>query len=38
VYVLVDRAAYLEEHGYAVEVGVVFPPTVTARNLALVAR
>jgi SAM-dependent methyltransferase len=38
VYVLLDRASYLEEHGFAVEVGALFPMTVSARNLALVAR
>lgn len=37
VYVLLDRAAYLEEHGFAVEIGVLFPMTVSARNLALIA-
>ena len=37
VYVLLDRAAYLEGHGFAVEVGVLFPAIVSARNLALVA-
>ena len=37
VYVLLDRAAYLEEHGFTVEVGVLFPASVSARNLALVA-
>ncbi len=38
VYVLLDRAAHLEEHGFEVEVGALFPPTVSPRNLALVAR
>jgi SAM-dependent methyltransferase len=38
VYVLLDRAAYLEQHGFLVEVGELFPMAVSARNLALVAR
>ena len=38
VYVLLDRAAYLEGQGFDVEVGVLFPISVSARNLALVAR
>lgn len=38
VYVLLDRARYLEEHGFVVEVGVLFPPEISARNLALLAR
>ncbi|HEY5241490.1 MAG TPA: methyltransferase, partial [Polyangiaceae bacterium] len=38
VYVLLDRAVFLEKHGFAVEVGELFPVTVSARNLALVAR
>jgi len=38
VYVLLDRAAYLEGRGFAVEVGALFPMSVSARNLALVAR
>ncbi len=38
VYVLLDRARYLEEHGFTVEVGVLFPPEFSARNLALLAR
>jgi hypothetical protein len=38
VYVLLDRAAHLEEHGFEVEVGALFPATVSPRNLALVAR
>jgi hypothetical protein len=37
VYVLLDRAAYLEGHGYAVTVGALFSPAVSPRNLALVA-
>jgi hypothetical protein len=36
--VLLDRAGHLEEHGFEVEVGTLFPATVSARNLALVAR
>lgn len=38
VYVLLDRAVFLEKHGFVVEVGELFPVTVSARNLALVAR
>jgi SAM-dependent methyltransferase len=38
VYVLLDRAAYLESSGFAVELGVLFPVSVSPRNLALVAR
>jgi len=38
VYVLLDRAAHLEEHGFEVEVGTLFPASVSARNLALFAR
>jgi SAM-dependent methyltransferase len=38
VYVLLDRAAYLEAHGLRVEVGELFPAAVSPRNLALVAR
>jgi Methyltransferase domain len=38
VYVLLDRAAYLERHGFAVELGTLFPVSVSPRNLALVAR
>lgn len=37
VYVLLDRAAYLEEKGFEVAVGALFPATVSPRNLALVA-
>ena len=37
VFVLVDRARYLEERGYSVEIGALFPASVSARNLALVA-
>ena len=37
VYVLLDRAAYLVDHGFAVEIGALFPVPVSPRNLALVA-
>ncbi|HEX4448776.1 MAG TPA: methyltransferase [Polyangiaceae bacterium] len=37
VYVLHDRAAFLEAQGFAVEAGILFPPTVSPRNLALLA-
>ena len=37
VFVLLDRALYLEEHGFFVTVGALFPNAVSARNLALVA-
>lgn len=37
VYVLYDRAAYLEERGFEVAVGPLFPASVSPRNLALVA-
>ena len=37
VYVLLDRAHYLEARGFAVDVSVVFPAAVSARNLALIA-
>jgi hypothetical protein len=37
VYVLLDRATYLEAHGFAVQVGTLFPASVSPRNLALVA-
>jgi len=37
VYVLLDRAAYLEAHGLVVELGTLFPMSVSARNLALIA-
>ena len=37
VFVLLDRALYLEERGFIVRVGALFPKTVSARNLALVA-
>lgn len=38
VFVLLDRALYLEEHGMAVEIGVAFPEEVSARNLVVVGR
>lgn len=38
VYVLLDRALHLEEHGLSVRVGTLFPASVSARNLALVAQ
>jgi hypothetical protein len=38
VYVLLDRAAYLEQRGLSVEIGALFPAAVSPRNLALVAR
>jgi hypothetical protein len=38
VYVLLDRAAYLEVRGLAVDVGVLFPAEVSPRNLALLAQ
>jgi SAM-dependent methyltransferase len=37
VYVLLDRAAYLEENGFEVMVGALFATSVSPRNLALVA-
>ncbi len=37
VYVLLDRAAHLEEQGFVVEIGALFPTSVSPRNLALVA-
>lgn len=37
VYVVLDRAVYLEQHGFSVTLGALFPPTVSARNLALLA-
>jgi SAM-dependent methyltransferase len=37
VMVLLDRARYLEEHGYEVATGTLFSAEVSARNLALVA-
>ncbi|HMR76095.1 MAG TPA: methyltransferase, partial [Polyangiaceae bacterium] len=36
--VVLDRAAYLEEADYAVEVGVLVPRGITPRNLAIIAR
>jgi len=36
VFVLLDRALYLEERGFAVTIGTLFPASVSARNLALV--
>lgn len=38
VFVLLDRALYLEEHGMAVEIGVAFPEEVSARNLVVLGR
>jgi len=38
VFVLLDRASFLERHGLTVEIGVLFPNEVSARNLALLAR
>jgi SAM-dependent methyltransferase len=37
VFVLLDRAAHLERHGFVVELGTLFPVSVSPRNLALVA-
>jgi hypothetical protein len=37
-FVLLDRARYLEERGFAVALGTLFSPDVSARNLALVAK
>jgi SAM-dependent methyltransferase len=37
VFVLLDRALYLRERSYAVELGELFPAEVSARNLALFA-
>jgi SAM-dependent methyltransferase len=37
VFVLLDRARYLEEHGFVVTVAELFPMAVSARNLSLVA-
>ena len=37
VFVLLDRALYLEERGFVVSIGTVFAERVSARNLALVA-
>jgi hypothetical protein len=38
VYVLLDRAVYLAEHGLSVEIGTLFPARISPRNLALVAQ
>ena len=38
VFVLLDRARHLETRGYQVTVGVLFPASVSARNLVLGAR
>jgi SAM-dependent methyltransferase len=38
VFVLLDRARYLEERGLEVAVGPIFPASVSARNLAVIAR
>lgn len=38
VFVLLDRARYLEERGFVVAVGTVFPLSASARNLVLVAK
>jgi len=37
IHVLLDRALYLEECGFSVTIGALFPAAVSARNLALVA-
>ena len=37
VLILLDRARYLEERGFDVALGTLFPAAVSARNLALVA-
>lgn len=37
VFVLVDRARHLEQRGYVVNMGALFPADVSARNLVLVA-
>jgi SAM-dependent methyltransferase len=37
VYVLLDRAFHLEQNGLRVELGVLFPASVSPRNLALLA-
>jgi hypothetical protein len=37
VYVLLDRAAYLEANGFEVMIGALFATSVSPRNLALVA-
>jgi SAM-dependent methyltransferase len=38
VLVLLDRAVYLEDRGFEVAVGPLFPTAVSARNLALIAK
>jgi len=38
MFVLVDRALYLEEAGFEVEVGTAFPKEISARNLTIKAR
>ncbi|HEY1100654.1 MAG TPA: methyltransferase [Myxococcota bacterium] len=38
VFVALDRATFLHQHGCDVDVGVVFPADVSPRNIALVAR
>jgi hypothetical protein len=38
VLVLVDRAGHLEEHGRDVTIGLLFPASVSARNLVLAAQ
>lgn len=38
VYVLLDRAAYLAERGFVVEVGSLFSQEISARNLVLLAQ
>jgi SAM-dependent methyltransferase len=37
VFVALDRAVYLEERGFTASVGTVFAPSVSARNLAVLA-
>jgi len=37
ILLLLDRAAYLEEEGYSVSLGTMFPRSVSTRNIALVA-
>jgi hypothetical protein len=37
VFVLLDRAIYLEERGFTVTIGALFPSEVSARNLVLLA-
>jgi hypothetical protein len=38
IHILRDRARYLELHGFRVTIGTLFPLSVSARNLALIAR